>query len=164
MSGSMVRTRFSIALSVPEIELGQLPQAPYTLFMGADDNLQMIFFYRVEQKNIAPKSVIEYPMSQNVINLDFNDGAKVEILSDKKFSYDVDFIDSSTGKSVFNSRIENNQWTKCLLRRYIPWNIKIRKNGSLVSDYKLELKGRRVQIINESPSLGDYIAWMPYVE
>ena len=29
MSGSIVRTKFSMALSVPEMELGQLPQAPW---------------------------------------------------------------------------------------------------------------------------------------
>jgi autotransporter strand-loop-strand O-heptosyltransferase len=95
----------------------------------------------------------------NSINVTYFDGPKVEILGDYDASYFVEFIDSKTNKIVHSQKITNNMWCGCLRKYYTDWTIKV--NGKVVDTFTLENK--RVLISFESKSIGDTLAWAPYV-
>jgi autotransporter strand-loop-strand O-heptosyltransferase len=95
----------------------------------------------------------------NSINVTYFEGPKVEILGDYDAAYFVEFIDSKTNKIVHSQKITNNMWCGCLRKYYTDWTIKV--NGQVVDTFTLENK--RVLISFESKSIGDTLAWAPYV-
>ena len=71
----------------------------------------------------------------------------------------VKFIDSKTNDIVHSYELDPGMWSSCSRRWYTEWNIDV--------DGEVEpwnIKHKRVLIDNESSSLGDTIAWMPYIE
>jgi len=96
---------------------------------------------------------------KNDVFISYLDGPKVEILGEKNEEYFVEFIDSSTNKICHSGFIKNNMWIACGLKYYVPWIIKI--NGQVIENFSLE--NQRVLISMESGSIGDTIAWVPYV-
>ena len=95
----------------------------------------------------------------NSINISYFDGPKVEILGDYDAAYFVEFIDSKTNQVIHSKTITNNMWCVCSRKYYTNWIIKV--NGKVVSEFNLENK--RVLISFESKSIGDTLAWAPYV-
>lgn len=95
----------------------------------------------------------------------FNPQPKIEILGSDKFDYKVFFIDDDTGVILFESDIGTNMWTTCNIRYFVNWKIIIH-NKTLDTKESIFFNptGKKVYIINESPSLGDSIAWMPIVD
>ena len=100
------------------------------------------------------------PKNNNKIVITYNNGPKVEILGGYYENYKVEFIDSRNNKILHEDNITNNMWTSCSKRYYIPWVIKI--NGEIVDE--LNLENKNVLINFKSSSVGDTIAWFPYVE
>jgi autotransporter strand-loop-strand O-heptosyltransferase len=97
------------------------------------------------------------PDISNTIHISYLDGPRVEIKGDTKETYFIEFIDGE-GKVRYSDTIENNMWTACGIKYYIPWTIRI--NGKVVD--KFDIKGKKVLISFESSSIGDTIAWAPY--
>lgn len=99
------------------------------------------------------------------IDYSFKDGASVEILGDYG-DFDVIFRDSKSGEVLVTSNIKNNHWTKTPQKYYVGWDIEIwnRKKQSMVSSYRLDLKDKIVIVHISSSSMGDNLAWFPYVE
>ena len=95
----------------------------------------------------------------NTVDVTYFEGPKVEILGDYDSSYFVEFIDSKTNKVVYSQTISNNMWCVSSRKYYTDWIIKV--NGKVVSEFNLNNK--RVLISFESKSIGDTIAWAPYV-
>jgi autotransporter strand-loop-strand O-heptosyltransferase len=93
----------------------------------------------------------------NDIIITYLDGPMVEIKGTKKQSYFVEFIDEY-GNVKHSDVITNNMWTKCNIRYYVKWKIRI--NGEIVDE--LNLENETVLISMESSALGDSIAWSPY--
>jgi autotransporter strand-loop-strand O-heptosyltransferase len=56
-----------------------------------------------------------------------------------------------------------NMWTKLSREYYTDWTIKVFDRNMLIYVYKFNLKNQKVFITFESSSLGDSIAWIPYV-
>ena len=98
-------------------------------------------------------------IKENKIIVSYLDGPKVEILGGEQKSYFVEFINPLTNEVVHSQTISNNMWVSSTKKYYIPWIIKI--NGEIHDELKLE--GKRVLISLESKSLGDTIAWSPYI-
>ena len=97
--------------------------------------------------------------SENLISVTYLDGPRVEVKGNNYQEYFVEFIDKSTNKVIHSGKITNNMWIACGKKYYIPWQIKI--NGIIAHELNLEQKS--VIISMESKSLGDTIAWAPYV-
>jgi autotransporter strand-loop-strand O-heptosyltransferase len=102
------------------------------------------------QKNLKQK---------NIVNIGFRNGPFLEILGPVNDKYSVTFEDKSNGSIVHSTEITNGMWTSCGVKYYVPWNIKI-KSESYFNEINLDLKNKKVCIINDSGSLGDTIAWM----
>lgn len=112
---------------------------------------------RTIDRFLDKKPWLNKKIEPNKINISYIDGPRVEILGKNQEEYEIEFID---GKNVVRhtSKISNNMWTKCSIKYYIPWKIKI--NGQIVEE--LDLNDQEVMICLESKALGDTIAWAPY--
>lgn len=109
------------------------------------------FFIKVNQPG--------YNKDTNSIHISYLEGPKVEVTGDFDSSYHIEFIDSKTEKIIHSETITNNMWCVCSRKYYTDWTIKV--NGKVVDTFGLE--GKRVLISFESKSIGDTIAWAPYV-
>jgi autotransporter strand-loop-strand O-heptosyltransferase len=124
----------------------------YTLYMGEHENLQMLYF---ERKLISNRKT----------NVHFVDGPFVEINEDVEHSYNVQFIDGDNGKVVYETNIKSNHWTRASKKYYVNWIVKIKGiDNDFYREEKFNPEGQRIMICFESKSLGDSLAWMPYVE
>ena len=101
---------------------------------------------------------------ENKIVINFIDSPFVEILGDRKEEYEVTFIDTDKNQIVFSSKIKNNHWTRPNRKWFTNWKIQIKNSFGKVLEYNFDLKDQRVLISFESSSLGDTLAWIPYVE
>ena len=98
-------------------------------------------------------------IKENKITVSYLNGPKVEISGDEKKEYFIEFINKDTDKVMHSQTISNNMWVASNQKYYIPWIIKI--NGQIYDIF--DLKDKSVIISLESKSLGDTIAWAPYV-
>lgn len=97
--------------------------------------------------------------------LNFVEGAYLSISggsSDK--DYQFEFTNSETGENLFGGNMKSGHWSKCLVQRYVPYKVVVTSGNQLVFDHTLNLNDKDVLIILDSTSLGDAIAWFPYVE
>jgi autotransporter strand-loop-strand O-heptosyltransferase len=80
--------------------------------------------------------------------------------SDNKF--DIKMYDSED--IVYQNSLPINSWVKLNREYYTDWETKVWENGELIYNNKINLNGERVYISFGSKSLGDTLAWFPYVE
>jgi autotransporter strand-loop-strand O-heptosyltransferase len=101
----------------------------------------------------------------NEILHSFDPSPKLEIRGNLNYKYQIEFIDLNTDKIHHSGIINNNMWISCNVEYYCNWRI-IVKNLSLDIEkhIDLDLKNKKVKIVNESPSLGDLISWVPYIQ
>jgi len=115
---------------------------------------------------IGYKTIIEFyernkyknAQLKNEIKISYFDGPKIEIVGDKLEQYHIEFLDENNN-IIHEDTITNNMWTKCARTYYTKWKIKV--NGNIIEE--LNLNNKRVLIGLESKSIGDTIAWTPYV-
>jgi len=67
-------------------------------------------------------------------------------------------------KLIYENLLPTNSWVKLNRQYYTDWKTKIWENGELIYENKINLEGRRVYISFGSKSLGDTMAWVPYLE
>jgi autotransporter strand-loop-strand O-heptosyltransferase len=98
-------------------------------------------------------------------NIHFVDGPYVEILEDGDYLYNVQFIDKKNGKLEFEFNLKSNHWVRSSKKYYVDWLIKIKGiDNNFYEEHNFDLTDKRVMICFESKSLGDSLAWIPYVE
>ena len=103
------------------------------------------------------------PASPKAINVNFIDGAYINISDDEENKYHIEFIDTKTNKIEYYTDINNNSWAKTSKKYKTDWLIMATSND-FNFDHKLNLENQRIFISFESKSIGDSIAWIPYVE
>jgi autotransporter strand-loop-strand O-heptosyltransferase len=86
----------------------------------------------------------------------------LEIKGRSKSKFRVEYHDEE-GVCHYRNTIGVQNWIKLNRRWYTKWTIKIWKDESIYYEYTLDYTGKRVYIAFDSKSLGDSIAWMPYV-
>lgn len=101
----------------------------------------------------------------NKLQINFLDGCKVEITGDVEKEYNIQFHDKKNNSLVYETNIKNNMWCMPSHKYYVDWIIKVKETNTNNSiDYELNLNEKNVKIINESPALGDFFAWVPFVD
>jgi len=115
----------------------------------------------LEKLSIPPRKI-----STIQFNVNFIDGAFLEIKDSQPGDYLVKIKDKDTGVVVYEKVIQNNHWVKTNTKYYRDWNIEVfnNENNQLIFSHDYNAKGRRVYIHLDSKSIGDTIAWFPYVE
>jgi autotransporter strand-loop-strand O-heptosyltransferase len=126
------------------------------------DNTSSIFAFRHEE---AYKKLLQKPMHKQKIEIiqHFVDQPFLEIKGLSNSEYVVKFFDE---KDIchYENIIKANHWVKLNKQYFTKWTAKVFENGEMVYANTLHLYSKRVYIAFESKSLGDSIAWMPYVE
>ncbi len=98
------------------------------------------------------------------IEINYVDGAYLSINGgDPSVKYDFEFIDEDSEESLYGGTMKANEWAKCFIKRYIPYRIKVHANSQLVLDHRIDLRGKEVLICLDTKSLGDCLAWFPYI-
>ena len=105
------------------------------------------------------KPVNDYNIIQNFVGQPF-----LEITGTSDSTFDVEFHDMETQKLVHYDTIKCNHWIKLNREYFTRWQTIVYKDGVEVYNNMLNLENRRVYIAFDSSSLGDTIAWIPYVE
>jgi len=113
----------------------------------------------INSTEISPKEVIK----RIDINMHFVGNPFLEITGNVYDDYDVKFYDGE--EIIHRTTLKNNMWTKLNRRYYTDWYTTITNSvGLTIFNRKLDLKDKRVYIALGSKSLGDTLAWIPYVD
>ncbi len=110
----------------------------------------------LQKESILPKIEIQAT---------YVDGPKIEILSPINIGnrYNINFMENNN--NVYSIDIGVNQWAKANKKYFIDWKTEIiDTDKNTINEIKLNLKNKSVLISIESSSLGDTLAWIPYVE
>ncbi len=86
----------------------------------------------------------------------------LEIKGSGNKDYNVKFFDED-GICNYENNIKPNHWVKLNRTYYTKWRTVVTQENQVIYDKTLELKNKRVYISFDSKSLGDSIAWIPYV-
>ncbi len=137
------------------VEVRYLGNTVFHEFLGDD-----ISAYRKMSKVSKRSDNINIDASYN-----FSNGAYCEISGDSDLMYDVSFIDKNKNHEVYSTPLRSGQWARTNIKYFVDWKIRITDNfGNQIKEFNQDLKGKRVYVSLESNSLGDNIAWFPYVE
>jgi len=120
----------------------------------------------ITKNNIMINNNVDITGENLTINVNFVQGAMVELLSDKPSEYYVEFIDLDENQVIHSEYIKNNMWTKTNRKWYTDWLVRVinRFSNNIIHEHRFDLTNKKVYIALDSKSLGDTIAWMPYVK
>jgi len=96
----------------------------------------------------------------------FVDGPFGEVKSheDDPSIYEISFYDKDSSSHVHTTLLKRNHWTRPHRKFYTNWKVTFKKNNKTIFVHHFYLKNKKVLISMDSKSLGDTIAWFPYVE
>lgn len=120
-----------------------------------DDNSFYDDLYR-EYTNILQKN------TDYTYNISYVDGCKVEINGTSQNIFTVEI--SENDKIIYKNNLTVNNWCKTNMKYYKDYTVKIYNNGELIVTEKMDLINKNVLISLDSSSIGDTLAWFPYVE
>jgi autotransporter strand-loop-strand O-heptosyltransferase len=86
----------------------------------------------------------------------------LEIKGNSDSTFEIKFFDEF-GVCHYQNKTKSNHWFKLNRQYFTKWNTKVWEDGTLIYDDTLNYKGKKVFISFDSGSLGDTIAWIPYV-
>ena len=114
--------------------------------------------------NIKKSENVINPKYQDVTFLNhFIDGALMEVRSKEDKEFRVEFWNKQ-GVCEYVTNIRSNMWTKPNKKYFDEWTCKVYDGDKLIYNKKYDATGRRVFITLESKSIGDTLAWFPYVD
>ena len=119
----------------------------------------------IKEYNNLKKLSIKPKEGSYIFNIHFVKGAFVEILGDKFAKFRVEFINQDNNEIIHKTEITNNMWTKTTIKYYVNFLIKITNlNTKEVFEHQYNAENKRVYIHLDSSSIGDTLAWFPFVE
>ena len=124
---------------------------------------EALFNFKVSQMYIYNTVLSNDIMLQNVdVNLNFVGQPFLEITGRSNKDYLVKFYDENDS-CIYENTIKSNSWIKLNRRWFTNWTIKVWENNYPIYHFELNYTNQRIYISLDSASLGDTIAWMPYV-
>ena len=109
-------------------------------------------------------STVKKNVSDNKIDVNFINGPIVNIAGQINKKYDIKFIDNDENFIPYASTIYTNSWAKANKQRYTNWTVNIVDEDGNEVNHTMNLKDKNVLIAFDSHSIGDTIAWIPYVD
>lgn len=119
-------------------------------------------FYLIDEVDV--RSFISSRYKFNNFKITYNDGLKFEVNGNYSHEYDVKFYNDDTNSLIYESKIGNNMWAKPSFKYYTKWRTEVWFEGYKIYEEILNLNDKKVLIIFDSKSLGDSIAWAPYID
>jgi autotransporter strand-loop-strand O-heptosyltransferase len=126
----------------------------YDSMMKTDMKSKSLFIYNNVKKILH----------KNKVDINFNDGPMVTITGQKNEKYIISFLDKKNNKVIYNPTIFTNSWAKANVKYFVDWQISITDSNNNKEIYDLDLKNKNVLIALDSKSLGDTLAWIPYID
>jgi autotransporter strand-loop-strand O-heptosyltransferase len=121
-------------------------------------NKLMSLYRVVTEFDIMKNDVKDYKITQHFVGQPF-----IEITGTSDSNFTVEFYDGEN--DLFHRDvIKANHWVRLNKEYFVNWTTKVYKDDELVYTNVLDYTDKRVYIAFDSSSLGDNIAWMPYVE
>lgn len=124
-----------------------------------DEEQIKIVIDKLQNFYIAPSKKID-----DRFFINFIDGPHLEIKEEINHIYDVSFIDRKNNQTVHQGIIESNHWIKAYRQWFTNWDILVSDENDDIYSYSFNPTDKKILISVESKSLGDTIAWVPYVE
>ena len=97
------------------------------------------------------------------ITINFVDGPFVEITGGPNTRYDVIFKNKKTNQITYKTTLGKNNWAKSSIKYFVDWEININSPKNKYT-FDMNFTNKRVYIAIDSKSLGDSVAWMPYLD
>ena len=120
-------------------------------------------FKKLNKLTIKTSPMVQHKPKE--IDINFINGAFIEIKDNDQKTYHIQFINSKTNKVEYELDMKSNHWAKCSIKYYVDWIIKIKgTDNDYYYEYIFNPKNRRFLISFESKSLGDNLAWIGQVE
>jgi autotransporter strand-loop-strand O-heptosyltransferase len=123
----------------------------------ADKNYEL--YQRILNQPINKQTMIdqEVQIFQHFVKEPF-----LEIKGTGDKDYNVKFFDEE-GVCHYENTIKPNHWVKLNRSYYTKWRAVVTRDNEVIYDNTMDLTNKRVYISFDSKSLGDSIAWIPYV-
>lgn len=128
----------------------------------AHDHYDQIIFWADKRKNTINKPIVRS---------DFIEGAYCGVVSEPNSEYTIYFINARKNSVIHTCEVVSSDsyvkaWSRPNAKHFVDWKIIVKEKytNEIVHENNLNLKGENVLIIFESRTLGDTIAWIPYVE
>jgi autotransporter strand-loop-strand O-heptosyltransferase len=117
------------------------------------------FYRKVMEIEIVPQPKIDndYEFIQHFVGQPY-----FELRGSSSNKFKVEFSDN--GKIVHSDVLNFNSWSRLNRKYYTNWDTTVYENDKIIYKNSLDLKGKRVYISFGSKSLGDTLAWIPYME
>jgi autotransporter strand-loop-strand O-heptosyltransferase len=118
------------------------------------------FYKKVMGLDIKKQDTIKnnYVITQHYVCQPF-----LDIKGETNNKFEIKMYDGQD-KLIYENLLPTNSWVKLNQQYYTDWKTKIWENGELIYENKINLEGKRVYISFGSKSLGDTMAWAPYLE
>lgn len=95
----------------------------------------------------------------------FISGAFVEINGNYDGDLTVSFYNEDNDELIHRSNIKCNMWTKTNRQYYTKWRLEVKDvSGKVLFNKSINLSDKKVYIPIDSSSIGDNLAWMPFLE
>lgn len=101
-------------------------------------------------------------IKETTYNINFVDGGTIEVVGNDDRIYDIGFFDKEN--LIYNTELKPGCWAKTARKYFTNFNILVKHQNQTLLDYNYNANNERVLIHLDSSSLGDTIAWFPYVE
>jgi autotransporter strand-loop-strand O-heptosyltransferase len=123
----------------------------------ADKNYEL--YQRILNQPIKKQTMIdqEVQIFQHFVKEPF-----LEIKGTGDKDYNVKFFDEE-GVCHYENTIKPNHWVKLNRSYYTKWRAVVTRDNEVIYENTMDLTNKRVYISFDSKSLGDSIAWIPYV-
>jgi len=95
----------------------------------------------------------------------FINGVRLNIGDGPDKRYTVNFIDNSTDEVKYSTHLSRNSWASPNIKYFIDWRIEVFDEfNTKLETLRFEPNGKRIYVSLDSKSLGDTLAWLPYVD
>jgi autotransporter strand-loop-strand O-heptosyltransferase len=119
--------------------------------------------YKLYQKILNEPIKKQITMDSNIQILQhFVNQPFLEIKGTGNDDYVVEFFDEKD-MCHYKNTIKPNHWVKLNRTYFTKWRTKVSRNNQVIYDEVLNFNKKRVYIAFDSKSLGDSVAWIPYV-
>lgn len=134
-----------------------------------ENNLLPFYSESIEKNSMANvgRRIYHQTVRQDVTDkfmVKYIDGAQVDVVGKSDREYKAEVYDHNTGEYVFGTTLKCGMYAKSAKRYHREWVWKITDQDGKEYLHPYDAKGKRVYIAFESGSLGDTLAWIPYVD
>ncbi len=114
--------------------------------------------------SIIPK-VNRIKKEKNVeVSFNYFKNPKITVQCPENKVLDIDFIDETNNNSLYKYKLSNNMFSQLNIEYHKNFRVEICDEGKLIKTIKPSFENQRVYIHLDSSSLGDTLAWIPYVD